>query len=153
MSKLELKAPPLLLVVLFALLMWLVSRWLPDIDVQFPVRFGACLLLSIVGILVVLAGVIEFRKARTTVNPVRPETSTTLVTSGIYRVTRNPMYLGFLLILIGWGLLLANLFSLLLVLVFVAYMNRFQIEPEEKILASLFGAEFAAYKQRVRRWL
>lgn len=133
--------------------MWFVSRWSPDIDVWFPVRLGGCLLLGTAGILVVLAGALEFRKARTTVNPVRPETSTALVTSGVYQVTRNPMYLGFLLILVGWGLLLANLFSLLLVPIFIAYMNRFQIEPEEKALTSLFGAEFAVYKQRVRRWL
>ena len=68
-------------------------------------------------------------------------------------MTRNPMYLGFLLVLLGWAIYLSNVLAFLLLPAFILYMNRFQIYPEEKALASLFGEEFASYKSRVRRWL
>lgn len=105
------------------------------------------------GLLFVLAGGISFRRARTTVNPLKPEAASALVTSGIYRYTRNPMYVGFALWLLAWGLYLASPLVLLGVLGFVLYMNRLQIAPEERALGRLFGADFAAYRQRVRRWL
>ena len=99
------------------------------------------------------AGVVAFRRSRTTVNPLSPEQASSLVVHGIYRFTRNPMYLGFLLALTGWSVHLANLAAVLLLPVFVAYMNRFQIQPEERALLQNFGARFAAYTQAVRRWL
>lgn len=83
----------------------------------------------------------------------RPDAASTLVTSGIYRVTRNPMYLGILFALLGWGLFLSNLGSLLFCGVFVLYMSRFQIQPEERALEVKFGVAFIMYKSRVRRWL
>jgi len=73
--------------------------------------------------------------------------------SGVYRLTRNPMYLGFLLVLLGWAIFLSNALAFLLLPAFIFYMNRFQIEPEEKALTSLFGQQFVAYTSRVRRWL
>jgi protein-S-isoprenylcysteine O-methyltransferase Ste14 len=75
------------------------------------------------------------------------------VTSGIYGFTRNPMYLGMLFVLIGWALYLGNALALLLLPVFIFYMNRFQIEPEERVLTTLFGPEFLEYASRVRRWI
>jgi protein-S-isoprenylcysteine O-methyltransferase Ste14 len=83
----------------------------------------------------------------------KPESSSSLVVSGIYRWSRNPMYLGFLLGLLGWAIFLSNVLAFLFLPVFILYMNRFQIEPEEKALAVLFGKQFAAYKSRVRQWL
>ena len=100
-----------------------------------------------------LAGVIEFRRARTTVDPTRPEHSSAIVSGGIYSLTRNPMYLGFLLILAAWAAWLGNLPACLALLAFVQYMNRFQIAPEERVLGARFGAPYEAYRQRVRRWL
>jgi protein-S-isoprenylcysteine O-methyltransferase Ste14 len=97
--------------------------------------------------------VVSFRRARTTVNPTKPESSSVLVDSGIYRLTRNPMYLGFSLGLSGWAVMLSNMFAFLLLPIFILYMDRFQIEPEEKALAAIFGRQFAVYKTRVRRWL
>ena len=73
-------------------------------------------------------------------------------TTRIYRLSRNPMYLGFLLVLAAWAVLLANVLVLLPVVAFVIYMNRFQITPEERALAVMFGTEFNAYKRRVRKW-
>jgi protein-S-isoprenylcysteine O-methyltransferase Ste14 len=108
--------------------------------------------LAVVGALISIAGVISFKKARTTVNPMQPESASSLVVSGIYQRTRNPMYLGFLLLLIGWAFALSNALAFLLVPLFIFYMNRFQIEPEEAALATVFGAEFVTYQARVHRW-
>ena len=96
---------------------------------------------------------VSFRRARTTVNPLQPTKASTLVATGIYRVSRNPMYLGFLVCLLGWAILLSNPIAFLLPPQFVLGMNRWQIVPEEQALALRFGPEFAAYKIRARRWL
>lgn len=139
--------------VIFAMLMWLISLLLPGIVTPDLFRIGAFTALVTVGALFSIAGVVSFRKAKTTVNPITPDACSNLVTSGIYKHTRNPMYLGFLFFLIGWGLYLSNLFSLVLAAGFIFYMTRFQIQPEEQALLSCFGAEYRAYKNRVRRWL
>jgi len=93
------------------------------------------------------------RKADTTLNPIKPDTATALVTSGIYRHTRNPMYLGMAVWLLAWSAWLGTPAGLVGAPLFVLYMNRFQVGPEERALHSLFGAEFDAYRSRVRRWL
>lgn len=100
-----------------------------------------------------LAGVLSFRRMETTVNPLTPEATTTMVTSGIYRFSRNPMYLGFLFVLVGWAIHLSNLLGFAFLPLFVWYMNRFQILPEERALASKFYEVFTAYKRSVRRWI
>ena len=105
------------------------------------------------GALVGLAGVAAFRKAGTTVNPLSPDASSSLVITGIFTRTRNPMYLALLLVLIGWGLYLANLLSLVVTAGFVVYMNRFQIQPEECALETQFGDSFIKYRRSVRRWI
>ena len=86
-------------------------------------------------------------------NPLKPETSSRLVTSGIYRHTRNPMYLGMAVVLLGWAAWLGSAWSLLGIAMFAAYITRFQILPEETALQRIFGAEFDEYRERVRRWL
>lgn len=96
---------------------------------------------------------IRFRRANTTVNPLKPQAASSLVTAGIYRYTRNPMYLGLLFLLVAWAVLLSSPFALLGPVAFVTYISRFQIVPEERVLAALFGAEYAAYQAGVRRWL
>ena len=83
----------------------------------------------------------------------KPGSASVLVDGGIYRLTRNPMYLGFFVVLLGWAIFLSNIVAFLLLPAFIFYMNRFQIEPEEKALVGLFGQTFVAYKTRVRRWL
>jgi protein-S-isoprenylcysteine O-methyltransferase Ste14 len=105
------------------------------------------------GILIAGAGLVAFRRARTTANPMRPETASSLVTSGVYRWTRNPMYLGWLPILVGWAVYLQHPVPLLVVPLFMLYLTRFQIVPEERALAANFGTQFEAYRKRVRRWL
>ena len=96
---------------------------------------------------------VSLRRARTTVNPLRPERASALVTTGVYRITRNPMYVGMALMLLAWAVLLASPAALAGPVTFIAYMNRFQIGPEEDALDTLFGPDYAAYRSRVRRWL
>ena len=153
MRKLELKIPPVLVVVLFVILMWLISLLLPGIHISAQFRMLACMVLAGTGAFISVSAVVSFRKARTTVNPTAPEECSSLVISGVYKMTRNPMYLGLLFFLLAWGLFLSNLYSLVLSAGFVLYMNRLQIQPEERALEACFGAEFLAYKNRVRRWL
>jgi protein-S-isoprenylcysteine O-methyltransferase Ste14 len=153
MSKLELKVPPLALALLVALAMWLVSLATPSFSWQLPYRQVTAIVLVLAGFVAALLGFIAFRRAGTTVNATTPQSTSSLVSGGIYRVTRNPMYLGFLLALVGLAVFLANALSLVLVPAFVAYMNRFQIAPEERVLSEKFGEAFAAYKKKVRRWV
>lgn len=153
MSALELKIPPVAVTVLFAALMWLLAASTPGFPLALHWRVAGFAVLAVIAGAIGLAGVRSFHEAQTTLNPLNPERATTLVVGGVYRYSRNPMYLALLLALLGWGLYLANVFSLLAALTFVPYMNRFQIRPEERALAKAHGADFAAYCRHVRRWL
>jgi protein-S-isoprenylcysteine O-methyltransferase Ste14 len=158
MSSLELKIPPPVLTLLVAAAMWGLARVTPLFPTLFPtlppaLRVAAAVALAAVGMVVAGAGVVRFRRANTTRDPVRPESASSLVTGGIYRVTRNPMYLGLTLVLAGWAVYLGAPWAWLGPVLFVAWITRFQIIPEERALAALFGAQFAAYRGRVRRWL
>jgi protein-S-isoprenylcysteine O-methyltransferase Ste14 len=104
-------------------------------------------------LVVALSAVWLFRRFRTTVHPEKPENTTALVMTGIYRLTRNPMYVGVTLALLGWAVWLRVPVALLGPVAFVLYVNRFQIVPEERVLASKFGEAYAAYCRRVRRWV
>lgn len=153
MNRLELKVPPPLLVLLIALFMWLASLAFPPLALPFRVRVGVVFGLVVAGLGVGLAAFMSFRRARTTTNPTKPHSASCLVNTGIFRFTRNPMYLGLTLELLAWAVFLSNPLAYLLVPVFVLYINRFQIAPEERALLSIFGSEYAAYKKNVRRWL
>ena len=153
MPSLELKVPPPLVMLDVALLMWLASLAVPGLAWDMAARTVCAVVLGALGMGIAVAGVVSFIKARTTVNPLKPGAASSLVTTGLYRLSRNPMYLGDVVILIGWAVFLSNAVSFLLVSVFVLYINRFQIGPEEKALAGLFGAGYAVYQSRVRRWL
>jgi len=152
-NSLELKVPPLPLAVGFGVLMWTIARWLPLQSEQSSVRNVIALAIFGFAVAIIVTAILGFRKAKTTVDPMHPETASAIVTSGIYRFTRNPMYLGFLLTLIAWAVFLGNVFSALIPLIFVAYMNRFQISPEERALRVRFGASYETYVRSVRRWL
>lgn len=153
MHFLELKVPPLVVLVFVAVLMWFGSQAAPAAGFQVPARQAIALGLALVGVGTAVAGVVSFRIAKTTVNPLNPAAASALVTSGVYQLTRNPMYLGALILLIGWAAFLANALGFILVPSFVLYLNRFQIGPEEKALTSLFTPEFTTYCVKVRRWL
>jgi protein-S-isoprenylcysteine O-methyltransferase Ste14 len=153
MRALDLKVPPLAVVLLTAVLMAVTAWAAPAMALVIPYseRFGV--LLALLGAAISISGVSSFRRAGTTVNPLKPGTSSTLVSSGVYKLTRNPMYLGFLLLLAGWAVYLSNALVFVFLPLFVLYITRFQIKPEERALTSRFGEEFVDYTKRVRRWL
>jgi protein-S-isoprenylcysteine O-methyltransferase Ste14 len=153
LNALELKVPPLLLVLLLVGAMWFAAWQLPSLAFALPWRQGLAATISAVGILFMLAGLYEFQKAKTTFNPMTPDVASSVVMSGVYRVSRNPMYVGFLLLLIGWAIWLSHPLPFFLLPVFVLYMNRFQILPEERALSAKFGKAYDRYQQGVRRWL
>jgi protein-S-isoprenylcysteine O-methyltransferase Ste14 len=153
MRVLELKVPPGIVALGAAALMWAVARWTPQFDFPLPARGLVAAACGAGGLGLAAAGVISFRRAKTTWNPRKPEAASALVSTGIYARTRNPMYLGVLCLLLGWACLLANALAVLVLPGFVFFLNRFQIEPEERVLAARFGREFAAYRERVQRWL
>jgi protein-S-isoprenylcysteine O-methyltransferase Ste14 len=153
MRWLELKVPPVLVWVAFAVGMPGVKFLTPSLTFNLRGSVAIAWTLVAVAAALVCGGVLEFRTRRTTVNPLPPEDSTSLVVDGIYRFSRNPMYLGFLLALAAWAVHLSNVGAALLLPLFVAYMTRFQIQPEERALLAKFGAGFAQYMSRVRRWL
>lgn len=153
MNFLECKIPPALIFAISTGLMWVVSEHLQSFAFSHPFLPSVAKTLLFIGILIGIAGVWEFWKKKTTVDPHRPEKASSFVNSGIYHFTRNPMYLGLLVGLIGILFFFANLINILLVIGFVLYMNRFQIIPEERVMAKKFGEDFSEYKQTVRRWI
>lgn len=153
MRWLELKIPPLLVWLVFAAAMLGVAYVVPAVSFALPARLALALATLTLGVTVALAGVIAFRGKRTTVNPFTPSASSSVVSSSVYRVSRNPMYLGFFLALAGWALYLSNAAAVLLLPAFVAYMTQCQIKPEERAMAAKFGPEFSQYMVRVRRWV
>jgi protein-S-isoprenylcysteine O-methyltransferase Ste14 len=152
MFLLEAKVPPPALMLLIALSMWLTSRAATPLHFDVPAHNWLAAVLISVGFFTGLTGVITFRRARTTTDPTKPHASS-MVTWGVYAMSRNPMYLGGLIMLLGWALFLSNALAFIWLLVYVLYINRFQIAPEERVLTSLFGEKFGAYQGRVRRWL
>jgi protein-S-isoprenylcysteine O-methyltransferase Ste14 len=153
MHWLELKIPPLIVWLIFAGAMLGVTHAVPRLSFTLAQSPAIALALVAFGAAVAFAGVVAFRDKRTTVNPLTPGASSSVVSSGIYRISRNPMYLGFLLALAGWAVYLSNAGAALLLPVFVAYLTQYQIKPEERSLLAKFGSEFAQYMSRVRRWL
>ena len=153
MQWLELKIPPLLVWLVMAGAMLGVSYAAARLSFTLAGSIPIALVLVALGWALALAGVIAFRGKRTTVNPLSPSASSSVVASGVYRISRNPMYLGFLLALAGWAVYLSNAGAAVLLPAFVAYMTQFQIKPEERALRAKFGSEFARYMSRVRRWL
>ena len=150
---LETKVPPPVVALVAALIIWVISRLAPLVALPSGVRLYLVVVIVGIGAVFGVAGVLSFRRARTTVHPAKPERASSLVSTGVYRITRNPMYLGLLLFLTAWAVFLSSPWALLGVGAFVAYMYRFQIGPEERALAKLFGSEYTAYKASVRRWL
>ncbi len=153
MRALELKIPPVAMGLIFGTAMWAAARYAPVFSFVLPAGRFIAAGLAVAGLVFAILGVVSFRRAGTTVNPLQPAAASSLVISGIYRRTRNPMYLGLLLVLLGWGALLANALAFVFTAAFIFLMNRLQILPEERILAARFGTAFTDYQSAVRRWI
>jgi protein-S-isoprenylcysteine O-methyltransferase Ste14 len=146
MRFLELKIPPLAVLVLFALAVYAAGRWLPSGNLPFVASPASALAAVVAGVGMALAGVVQFRRTGTTVDPLAPGKASALVDAGVYRWTRNPMYL-------GMALVLGSIPGVALVGGFCAYLTRFQIVPEERALQAIFGDAYIGYMSRVRRWI
>ncbi len=153
MVTLDHKIPPPVVALACAGLAWAIARYTPGFAFQIPARLLIATLLVIAGFALDFSGLIVFRKAKTTLNPLAPDKSTSIVRGGPYAFTRNPMYLGMALVLLGYCVYLANPLSIFAVLAFAAYITCFQIIPEERLLLSKFGESYASYTRSVRRWL
>ena len=153
MKFLELKIPPALLMLLFGGLMRLTDWLLPTFRVEADWTDYASKVLFLLAVTVVVSGMVSFRQAKTTVDPMHPERTTQVVTGGIYQLTRNPMYLGFALMLLAFAAKISNPVVIVFIPLFVWYLNRFQIKPEERALMQLFGDQYKQYQAKVRRWI
>ena len=149
----RLKTPPAVQLFISALLMWIISIY--DDNFRFIFKFNNKLGLFclIIGGTIIVFGIAAFRKAETTVNPLHPDKASSLVTMGIYQYIRNPMYFGLLLILFSIGFYLQNLASMFVLPIYVWFISKYQIIPEEEALHKLFGQDYINYQDRVRRWI
>lgn len=153
MRCLELKIPPPAVAALVALAMWRAASIPPLWALQESVRLVVASCLAIVGVIFDIAAILAFRRAKTTINPLRPDKTSAFVAQGIYRVTRNPMYLGLSLLLAAWAVWLAGSWSALGPVAFMLYISRYQIAPEERAMLARFGSAYGEYQSQVRRWL
>ena len=145
--------PPPVVVAIIGVVMWAVGRKLELGKFEAALQAPVAGVLLIVALLLMFVAVASFIAAKTTVNPLRPSRASSLVTTGIFRISRNPMYLGDLLVLAALAVWLGNVVNVVLLVFFIWYINRFQIFPEERALTNLFGESYVAYCSRVRRWL
>jgi protein-S-isoprenylcysteine O-methyltransferase Ste14 len=155
MKKLELKIPPVAFLIFFAFSMWLSARFFPTSQMEFLGRLNLyfSITFAVIGMVILLIAIWEFKKAKTTILPMNPEHTIRLITSGIFKFSRNPIYLGLLTFLVSWGFYLSSLISFLSIGFFIFCLNSLQIVPEERMLEKIFGATYLNYKSRVRRWI
>ena len=145
------KIPPPIVTLVFAALIYFSNKWSPSI--VFSGQSIISLFLMMVGFIVLLIAISAFIKLKTTINPLNPEAASSLVTTGIFRISRNPMYLGMLLLIISLWIKTGAVLGFILVAGFIAYLNYFQIFPEEQAMKGLFSDKYKTYCQQVRRWL
>jgi protein-S-isoprenylcysteine O-methyltransferase Ste14 len=154
MSSLELKIPPPAVLILCGTLAWVAATALATpLDVHGLATTVIATVLVVFGIVLATAAILTFRQAQTTVDPMKPDNASSLVTSGVFRFTRNPMYVALLLVLSGWVIYLGSVVGVVTTVLFVAYITRFQIRPEERILALKFGKAYTTYCNEVKRWI
>lgn len=153
MRQLERKIPPLALCAVIALAIAAAGSFAPSANAPFPGHRFVAVALVPLGVAIVTAGVVQFRRAKTSVNPMDPSRASSVVASGVFTFSRNPMYLGMALVLLGISAWHSTLPGYVLVSLFCPYMTHFQIKPEERVLLARFGDEFSAYICRVRRWI
>lgn len=150
---LDTKVPPPIVALITAVAMWGLRRSLPLADTPPMGDHRIAAAIALLGVATVASGMIAFRRARTTINPVDIGRASSLVSTGVYRLTRNPMYLGLTIVLTGWAFYLGSAMTMIGPILFVAYISVFQIAPEERVLLRIFGDEFRDYTRRVRRWI
>ena len=145
------RIPPPLIAMLCVLIIFLSKSIFPSFVFSYKLQLG--IFVSTIGFLLLIVSIKSFIDNKTTINPLNLKKSTYLVTSGVFRFSRNPMYLGMLLFLLGTAIILNIIGGLIISILFIFYMNFFQIIPEEKALENLFGKNYKNYRKTVRRWI
>ena len=145
------KIPPPILVLILVVSSFLSSKKIDVIHI--PHQTLVSILILLIGILILIIPVTKFIKYKTTIDPIEFKKVNKLVTSGIYKYSRNPMYLGLLLIVISSSILYLNIYSVSTPIFFYYWINRFQIQREEIFLTEKFGKEYLSYKNKTRRWI
>ena len=153
MKTLELKIPPVVTMIVVAMVMILLAQVFPEFTLTFSLKKELSIVIVIAGILVAMSGVWAFHNARTTLNPLLPSDTKSIVSYGIFKVSRNPMYLGFLISLIGLAVYLLNIIAFVSIFVFKIFMDELHIKPEEKVLQKKFGKAYSDYLDKVPRWI
>ena len=151
MMDIKTKFPPPLVALTFGFLINYTKNIFPKIEVKNEFIFGSFMIIS--GLIIILSAITLFKKYQTTITPLNPSNATKLITDGIYKFSRNPMYLGLLLVLLGISIILNPTGGFILIPLFILYLNLFQIIPEENAMVDLFKDEFLDYKKNVRRWI
>ncbi|MEM7193965.1 MAG: isoprenylcysteine carboxylmethyltransferase family protein [Pseudomonadota bacterium] len=150
---LDLRIPPPLVALAAALAIWGIYRVFPPFSVSFMPDPIVALPIAVLGVTIDVLALYRFWRLRTTVNPLAPEGTSALVTDGVYRLSRNPMYLGLFFLLLAWCIHLGDARGFAVLLMFVLYLNRFQIVPEENVMAEKFGDRYSEYRATTRRWI
>jgi|TARA_B000000532_G_scaffold188538_1_gene154552 protein-S-isoprenylcysteine O-methyltransferase Ste14 len=145
------KFPPPLVALTFGFLIKYTKNIFPAIEIKNEIVFGSFMIIS--GLIIILSAIILFKKYKTTITPLKPSKATQLIVNGVYKFSRNPMYLGLLLVLFGVSTMLNPIGGLFFIPLFILYLNYFQIIPEENAMVDLFKNEFLEYKKNVRRWI
>lgn len=153
MRHLELKIPPLALCALVAAVIVAVGHFFPSTNAPFPGHRVVAIALLLIGIAVAVVGVAQFRAAKTSVNPMVPSRASAIVATGVFSLSRNPMYVGMALALLGLAAWRSTVPGYVLVPLFCLYMTEFQVKPEERALVARFGEEYSEYMVKVKRWV
>ena len=153
MKTLELRVPPVVQFLIAATGMWLISTLTPQLEFFLPARSVISGIIVILALIPAGAGILAFKQAHTSTNPVNPDAATSVVTTGIYAFTRNPMYLGLALLLLSNAIMLSHALAFVFVPAFMLYITHYQIKPEERVLTQKFGEAYQTYQKNVRRWI
>jgi len=145
------KIPPPIVTLFFGLCIYYSQEYFQEFNLEFLTILSY--ISYITGLSILVWAVSLFKKQRTTVNPIKIENATSLVTSGVFKYSRNPMYLGMAMILFGLALMFNLIGGIIFTFLFTIYITKFQIRPEEEVMERFFGADFLKYKQNVRMWL
>jgi len=145
------KIPPPLVTLLFGLMIYFSRPAFPIIEFEHSSILSFTFL--IIGLFVLISAARVFRASKTTINPLKPEQATSLVTGDIFRFSRNPMYLGMAFILSSLAISFNLIGGVIFVALFCMYITIFQIIPEEVAMKKIFSQEFDTYMQSTRRWI
>ena len=149
----KLKIPPAITLLVHIGLVWTIDHYISFLGIAFPGQRVGASLLFVAGCIIALLSVFTMFRLKTTVDPVFPDKASRLITTGIFSISRNPIYLAMWLMLLSWVVWLGNPLGVVPLATFIWHLSRFQIRAEEQALTRKFGKQFEAYRKRVRRWI